>query len=340
MLTLSPIGQRRWARFKAHRRGWWSLWLFLALFGLSLGGELVANDKPLLVTYQGDWYFPAFKRYTEQDFGGELPFQPDYRSAQVRQLIEGQGGQMWFAPIPFAFDTVNYDLMEPAPSAPSGDNWLGTDDQARDVLARVIFGTRVSLLFALALTAASAVIGIAAGALQGYYGGWVDLIGQRVLEVWSGLPVLYLLIILSGFVEPNFWWLLGIMALFSWLSLVDVVRAEFLRSRGLEYVKAARALGVGDAQVIVRHILPNAMSATLTYLPFILTGAIATLSALDFLGFGMPAGSASLGELIGQGKSNLQAPWLGLTAFFALALILSLLVFIGEACRDAFDPRT
>jgi peptide/nickel transport system permease protein/microcin C transport system permease protein len=340
MLTLSPISQRRWARFKAHRRGWWSLWLFLALFGLSLGGELVANDKPLLVTYQGDWYFPAFKRYTEQDFGGELPFQPDYRSAQVRQLIEGQGGRLWFAPIPFAFDTVNYDLTEPAPSPPSGDNWLGTDDQARDVLARVIFGTRISLLFALALTAASAVIGIAAGALQGYYGGWVDLIGQRLLEVWSGLPVLYLLIILSGFVEPNFWWLLGIMALFSWLSLVDVVRAEFLRSRGLEYVKAARALGVGDAQAIVRHILPNAMSATLTYLPFILTGAIATLSALDFLGFGMPAGSASLGELIGQGKSNLQAPWLGLTAFFALALILSLLVFIGEACRDAFDPRT
>jgi microcin C transport system permease protein len=340
MLTLSPIGRRRWARFKAHRRGWWSLWLFLALFGLSLGGELVANDKPLLVTYQGQWYFPAFKRYTEQDFGGELPFQPDYRSAQVRQLIEGQGGRMWFAPIPFAFDTVNYDLTEPAPSPPSGDNWLGTDDQARDVLARVIFGTRISLLFALALTAASALVGIAAGALQGYYGGWVDLIGQRLLEVWSGLPVLYLLIILSGFVEPNFWWLLGIMALFSWLSLVDVVRAEFLRSRGLEYVKAARALGVGDAQVIVRHILPNAMSATLTYLPFILTGAIATLSALDFLGFGMPAGSASLGELIGQGKSNLQAPWLGLTAFFALALILSLLVFIGEACRDAFDPRT
>ncbi|MDD0968430.1 MULTISPECIES: ABC transporter permease [Pseudomonas] len=340
MPTLSPIGQRRWARFKAHRRGWWSLWLFLALFGLSLGGELVANDKPLLVTYQGEWYFPAFKRYTEQDFGGELPFQPDYRSAQVRELIEGQGGRMWFAPIPFGFDTANYDLTEPAPSPPTAENWLGTDDQARDVLARVIFGTRVSLLFALALTAVSALIGIAAGALQGYYGGWVDLLGQRLLEVWSGLPVLYLLIILSGFVEPNFWWLLGIMALFSWLSLVDVVRAEFLRSRGLEYVKAARALGVGDAQVIVRHILPNAMSATLTYLPFILTGAIATLSALDFLGFGMPAGSASLGELIGQGKNNLQAPWLGLTAFFALALILSLLVFIGEACRDAFDPRT
>ncbi|AZD67991.1 microcin C transport system permease protein [Pseudomonas chlororaphis] len=339
MLTLSPIGLRRWQRFKSHRRGWWSLWLFVALFALTLGGELIANDKPLLVAYQGHWYFPAFKRYTEQQFGGELPFQPDYRSASVRQLIEGQGGWLLFAPIPFAFDTVNYDLTEPAPSPPSAQNWLGTDDQARDVLARVIFGTRVSLLFALALTAASALIGIAAGALQGYYGGWIDLLGQRLQEVWSGLPVLYLLIILSGFVEPNFWWLLGIMALFSWLTLVDVVRAEFLRSRSLEYVKAARALGVGDAQVMLRHILPNAMSATLTYLPFILTGAIATLSALDFLGFGMPAGSASLGELIGQGKSNLQAPWLGLTAFFALALILSLLVFIGEACRDAFDPR-
>ncbi|OLF53342.1 ABC transporter permease [Pseudomonas chlororaphis] len=339
MLTLSPLGVRRWQRFKSHRRGWWSLWLFGALFALTLGGELIANDKPLLVSYQGQWYFPAFKRYTEQEFGGQLPFQPDYRSAAVRQLIEGRGGWLLFAPIPFAFDTVNYDLTQPAPSPPSAQNWLGTDDQARDVLARTIFGTRVSLLFALALTAASALIGIAAGALQGYYGGWIDLLGQRLQEVWSGLPVLYLLIILSGFVEPNFWWLLGIMALFSWLALVDVVRAEFLRSRGLEYVKAARALGVGDAQVIVRHILPNAMSATLTYLPFILTGAISTLSALDFLGFGMPAGSASLGELIGQGKSNLQAPWLGLTAFFALALILSLLVFIGEACRDAFDPR-
>ncbi|WP_347900930.1 ABC transporter permease [Pseudomonas purpurea] len=340
MVALSPVGQRRWQRFKAHRRGWWSLWLFLGLFGLSLGGELLANDKPLLVSYEGQWYFPAFKRYTEQDFGGQLPFQPDYRSASVRQLIEGQGGWLLFAPIPFDFDTLNYDLTEPAPSPPSAQNWLGTDDQARDVLARVIFGTRVSLLFALALTAVSALIGIVAGALQGYYGGWVDLLGQRLLEVWSGLPVLYLLIILSGFVEPNFWWLLGIMALFSWLSLVDVVRAEFLRSRSLEYVKAARALGVGDGQVMWRHILPNAMSATLTYLPFILTGAIATLSALDFLGFGMPAGSASLGELIGQGKNNLQAPWLGLTAFFALALILSLLVFIGEACRDAFDPRS
>ncbi|MCU7647314.1 MULTISPECIES: ABC transporter permease [Pseudomonas] len=340
MMPLSPLGRRRWQRFKSHRRGWWSLWLFLGLFTLSLGGELIANDKPLLVACQGQWYFPAFKRYTEQDFGGQLPFQPDYRSAAVRQLIEGQGGWLLFAPIPFGYDTINYELTQPAPSPPSGDNWLGTDDQARDVLARVIFGVRVSLLFALSLTAISALVGIVAGALQGYYGGWVDLWGQRLLEVWSGLPVLYLLIILSGFVEPNFWWLLGIMALFSWLALVDVVRTEFLRSRSLEYVKAARALGVDDLQVMGRHILPNAMNATLSYLPFILTGAIATLSALDFLGFGMPAGSASLGELVAQGKSNLQAPWLGLTAFFVLALILSLLVFIGEGCRDAFDPKS
>jgi len=340
MLRLSPVSRRRLDRFKANRRGWWSLWLFAALFVLSLGGELIANDKPLVLNYQGSLYFPAFKRYTEQEFGGQLPFQADYRSDYVRQLITKDGGWMLFPPIPFSADTPNYDLNKPAPSPPTTVNWLGTDDQARDVLARVIFGARVSILFALALTAVSALIGIAAGALQGYYGGWIDLLGQRLLEVWSGLPVLYLLIILSGFVEPNFWWLLGIMALFSWLALVDVVRAEFLRGRNLEYVKAARALGLTDRKIILRHILPNAMNATLSYLPFILTGAISTLTALDFLGFGMPAGSASLGELIGQGKQNLQAPWLGFTAFFTLALILSLLVFIGEALRDAFDPRS
>ena len=340
MFRLSPVSRRRLDRFKANRRGWWSLWLFAALFVLSLGGELIANDKPLVLSYQGSLYFPVFKRYTEQEFGGQLPFQADYRSDYVRQLITKDGGWMLFPPIPFGADTPNYDLNKPAPSPPTTVNWLGTDDQARDVLARVIFGARVSILFALALTAISALIGIAAGALQGYYGGWIDLLGQRLLEVWSGLPVLYLLIILSGFVEPNFWWLLGIMALFSWLALVDVVRAEFLRGRNLEYVKAARALGLTDRKIILRHILPNAMNATLSYLPFILTGAISTLTALDFLGFGMPAGSASLGELIGQGKQNLQAPWLGFTAFFTLALILSLLVFIGEALRDAFDPRS
>ncbi|WP_407316398.1 ABC transporter permease [Pseudomonas sp. nanlin1] len=339
MLALSPLARRRLDRFKANRRGWWSLWLFLALFVMSLGGELIANDKPLLLKYDGAYYWPVFKRHTEQEFGGQLPFQADYRSDYVRQLIAAKGGWMLFPPIPFSADTPNYDLDQPAPSPPSAVNWLGTDDQSRDVLARVIFGARVSILFALALTAISSLIGIAAGALQGYHGGWVDLLGQRLQEVWSGLPVLYLLIILSGFVEPNFWWLLGIMALFSWLALVDVVRAEFLRGRNLEYVKAARALGLSDRRIIVRHILPNAMNATLSFLPFILTGAISTLTALDFLGFGMPAGSASLGELIAQGKQNLQAPWLGLTAFFTLAVILSLLVFMGEALRDAFDPR-
>ncbi|WP_296267870.1 ABC transporter permease [Pseudomonas sp. UBA6562] len=336
---VSPMTRRRLRRFRSHRRGWWSLWLFGGLLLLSLGAELVANDKPLLLGYHGELYAPALKRYSERQFGGELPFQPDYRSQYVRQLIADQGGWMLFAPIPFGADTPNYDLQVPTPSPPSADNWLGTDDQGRDVLARVLYGTRVSLLFAFALTAISVVVGIAAGALQGYHGGWVDLLGQRLLEVWSGLPVLYLLIILSGFVEPNFWWLLGIMALFSWLGLVDVVRAEFLRGRNLEYVKAARALGLSDLQVMWRHILPNALSATLTFVPFMLTGAITTLTALDFLGFGMPAGSASLGELVAQGKQHLEAPWLGLTAFFALALILALLVFIGEALREAFDPR-
>ncbi|WP_130926822.1 ABC transporter permease [Pseudomonas sp. Sample_14] len=340
MFTLSPLSQRRVAQFKANRRGRWSLWLFIGLCLICLGGELIANDKPLVIRYHDVFYFPILSDYLETDFGGQLPFQPDYASSYVHKLIEDQGGWMLFPPIPFSYDTVNYDLTEPAPSPPSSSNWLGTDDQARDVLARVIFGTRISILFALILTAISALIGILAGALQGYYGGWVDLLGQRVLEIWSGLPVLYLLIILSGFVSPSFWWLLGIMALFSWLALVDVVRAEFLRGRNLEYVKAARALGLTDSELMRRHILPNAMTSTLTYLPFILTGAIATLTSLDFLGFGMPAGTASLGELIGQAKRNLQAPWLGLTAFFALALILSLLVFIGEACRDAFDPRS
>ncbi|MFJ2465996.1 ABC transporter permease [Pseudomonas sp. NPDC087615] len=340
MFTLSPLGQRRVAQFKANRRGRWSLWLFIGLCLICLGGELIANDKPLVIRYHDTFYFPILSEYLETDFGGELPFQPDYASAYVHKLIEDQGGWMLFPPIPFSYDTVNYDLTEPAPSPPSTSNWLGTDDQARDVLARVIFGTRISILFALILTGISALIGIVAGALQGYYGGWVDLLGQRILEIWSGLPVLYLLIILSGFVSPSFWWLLGIMALFSWLALVDVVRAEFLRGRNLEYVKAARALGLTDSELMRRHILPNAMTSTLTYLPFILTGAIATLTALDFLGFGMPAGTASLGELIGQAKRNLQAPWLGLTAFFALALILSLLVFIGEAYRDAFDPQS
>ena len=338
-MKLSPLNRRRFERFKANKRGWWSLWIFLTLFVLSLGAELIANDKPLLVSYDGQWYTPVFKRYPETTFGGEFPLEANYKSPYVRQLIEEQGGWMLWPPIPFDYSSINYELDVPAPAPPSTQNWFGTDDQGRDVLARIIYGFRVSVLFALTLTILSSIIGVIAGALQGFYGGWVDLAGQRFLEIWSGLPVLYLLIILASFVQPNFWWLLGIMLLFSWMSLVDVVRAEFLRGRNLEYVRAARALGMKNGAIMFRHILPNAMVSTMTFMPFILTGAIGTLTALDFLGFGLPAGSPSLGELVAQAKSNLQAPWLGIAAFSVLAIMLSLLVFIGEAARDAFDPR-
>lgn len=338
-MQLSPLNQRRLALFKAHKRGWWSLWLFLALFILSLGAELIANDKPLAVHYDGEWYFPVVKRYPETVFGGEFPLQANYKSPYIQELIAQKDGWILWPPIPYDYASINYELQVPAPAPPSAQNWLGTDDQGRDVLARVIYGFRVSVLFALALTLASSVIGVLFGAVQGYYGGWADLIGQRFLEVWSGLPVLYLLIILASFVQPNFWWLLGIMLLFSWMSLVDVVRAEFLRGRNLEYVRAARALGMNNSGIMYHHILPNAMVSTMTFMPFILTGAIGTLTSLDFLGFGLPAGEPSLGELVAQGKANLQAPWLGISAFVVLALMLSLLVFIGEAARDAFDPR-
>ena len=338
-MALSPINQRRFERFKAHKRGWYSLWLFLVLFVLSLGAEFIANDKPLVVSYDGALYFPVLKRYPETTFGGEFPLQANYKSPYIKELIAEKDGWMLWPVIPFNYSSINYDLQVPAPAPPSLQNWLGTDDQGRDVFARVIYGFRISVLFALTLTLISSVIGVFVGALQGFYGGWVDLIGQRFLEVWSGLPVLYLLIIMASFIQPNFWWLLGIMLLFSWMSLVDLVRAEFLRGRNLEYVRAARALGMQNSAIMFRHILPNAMVSTLTFLPFILTGAIGTLTALDFLGFGLPAGSPSLGELVAQGKSNLQAPWLGISAFTVLALMLSLLVFIGEAARDAFDPR-
>jgi microcin C transport system permease protein len=338
-MELSPINRRRFELFKAHKRGWWSLWLFLFLFALSLGAELIANDKPLAVNYEGQWYFPTLKRYPETTFGGEFPLEANYKTPYIRDLIESKGGSMIWPLIPFSFDTINYELKVPAPAPPSAENWLGTDDQGRDVMARVIYGFRISVLFALTLTLLSSIIGVIAGALQGFYGGWVDLAGQRFLEIWSGLPVLYLLIILASFVQPNFWWLLGIMLLFSWMSLVDVVRAEFLRGRNLEYVRAARALGMQNGAIMFRHILPNAMVSTMTFMPFILTGAIGTLTALDFLGFGLPPGAPSLGELVAQGKSNLQAPWLGISAFMVLAVMLTLLVFIGEAARDAFDPR-
>ena len=339
-MQLSPLNQRRFDLFKAHKRGWWSLWMFLTLFVLSLGAELIANDKPLVVRYDGGWYFPVFKRYPETTFGGEFPLQANYKSPYVRELIEQKDGWMIWPIIPFSYSSINYDLRVPAPAPPSAENWLGTDDQGRDVLARVIYGFRISVLFALTLTLLSSLIGVLAGAVQGFYGGWIDLIGQRFLEIWSGLPVLYLLIILASFVQPNFWWLLGIMLLFSWMSLVDVVRAEFLRGRNLEYVRAARALGMRNGAIMINHILPNAMVSTMTFVPFILTGAIGTLTALDFLGFGLPPGSPSLGELVAQAKSNLQAPWLGISAFAVLAIMLTLLVFIGEAARDAFDPRS
>jgi microcin C transport system permease protein len=339
-MKMSPVNQRRLANFKANKRGFWSLWIFLALFIVSLGAELIANDQPLLIEYKGELYSPALKTYLETDFGGEFESPADFKDPYLQELIEedGQGWILWPL-IRYDHQTINYDLPVPAPSPPSADNLLGTDDQGRDVLARVIYGFRISILFALALTLFSSIIGVIAGAIQGYYGGYVDLLFQRFIEIWSGLPVLFLLIILASLVEPNFWWLLGIMLLFSWMNLVDVVRAEFLRGRNLEYVRAARALGVPNWQIMFRHILPNAMVATLTFMPFIFNGGIVTLTALDFLGFGLPPGSASLGELIAQGKDNLHAPWLGLTAFFALSIMLTLLIFIGEAVRDAFDPR-
>jgi len=335
---MTPVNRRRWQSFRANRRGWWSLWIFLVLFTLSLFAELIANDRPLLVRFDGQWYLPVLREYAETTFGGELPTAADYRDPYVARLIQGHGWMLW-PPIHYSYDTINYDLPVPAPAPPSTENLLGTDDQGRDVLARMIYGFRISVLFGLTLTLASSVIGVTAGAVQGYLGGWVDLLFQRFIEIWSGLPVLYLLIILASVVEPNFWWLLGLMLLFSWMTLVGVVRAEFLRGRNFDYVRAARALGVGNATIMFRHVLPNAMVATLTFLPFVLNGSITTLTSLDFLGFGLPPGSPSLGELLAQGKANLQAPWLGLTAFLVLALMLSLLIFIGEAARDAFDPR-
>ncbi len=339
MPRLTPLGRRRWENFRSNRRGWWSLWIFLALFCFCMGAELWANDKPLLVRYKGEFYAPMVAVYPETAFGGEFPTEADYRDDYVRQLIEAQGWMLW-PPIRYSYDTINWDLAAAAPAPPSRENWLGTDDQGRDIVARLIYGARISILFGLALTAFSSLVGVAAGAVQGYYGGTVDILGQRFIEVWSGLPVLFLLIILASFVEPNFWWLLGIMLLFSWMSLVDVVRAEFLRGRNLEYVRAAKALGLSDAAIMARHVLPNAMVATVTFLPFILNGSITTLTSLDFLGFGLPPGSPSLGELLAQGKANLQAPWIGISAFMVLAVMLSLLVFIGEAARDALDPRT
>jgi microcin C transport system permease protein len=362
LLQLSPLNKRRWENFKANRRGYWSFYIFTLLFIISLFAEFIANDKPFLIEYQGRHYFPVLFTYAETTFGGEFETAADYRDPFVRKLIAENGGYMIWPPIRYSYDTHNLNLPTPAPSPPtwlltdqqcapvaerlggSGCaalewNWLGTDDQGRDVLARVIYGFRISVLFGLVLTIISSIVGVLAGAVQGYFGGWTDLLFQRFIEIWNSIPSLYLLLIISSILVPGFFVLLGILLLFSWVSLVGLVRAEFLRGRNFEYVQAARALGVSNPVIMIRHVLPNAMVATMTFLPFILSSSVMTLTALDFLGLGLPPGSPSLGELLSQGKANVQAPWLGLTGFFALAIMLSLLIFVGEAVRDAFDPR-
>ncbi|MBV9218956.1 MAG: ABC transporter permease [Methylobacteriaceae bacterium] len=369
LLNLSPINQRRLANFKRNKRGYWSFWIFMVLFVGSLFAEFIANDRPIIASYKGEILFPVFVDYPEDKFGGFLA-QTDYRDPFVADEINAHGWMIW-PPVRFSYNTINRDLPQGtaekklgAPAAPTwlltdeecrtgrtpdgktpGScrdiewNWLGTDDQARDLVARLIYGFRISVLFGLILAGISSMIGVAAGAVQGYFGGWLDLIFQRFIEIWSSLPQLYILIILAGILVPGFFMLLGIMLLFSWVTLVHLVRAEFLRARNFEYVTAARALGLSNAKIIFKHLLPNAMVATLTFLPFVLNGSIETLTALDYLGLGMPPGSASLGEILLQGKTNLQAPWLGLTGFFTIAILLSLMVFIGEAARDAFDQR-
>jgi microcin C transport system permease protein len=360
--ALSPINRRRWQNFKLNRRGYWSLWIFLALFIASMFAEFIANDKPYYISFEGKSYFPALVNYPETAFGGDFETTADYRDPYVQKLIADKGGYMLWPPIRFSYDTHNLDLPTPAPSKPTWllteaqckpvvekkqltgcrdleYNWLGTDDQGRDVVARMIYGFRVSVLFGLLLTVISSIIGVAAGAVQGYFGGWTDLLFQRFIEIWTSIPELYLLLIISSILVPGFFILLGILLLFSWVSLVPLVRAEFLRGRNFEYIQAARALGVSNAVIMFRHLLPNAMVATMTMLPFIMSGAVMELTALDFLGFGLPPGSPSLGEMLSQGKANLQAPWLGLSGFFTVAIMLSLLIFIGEAVRDAFDPR-
>ena len=362
LIKLSPVNRRRWETFKANQRGYWSLWIFLALFTVSLFADFIANDKPFLVTYNGKVYFPIFATYPETTFGGDFETAADYRDPYLQKLIAEKGGSLIWPLIRYSYDTHNLDLPTPAPSKPTWlltekecqtvverkglkscrdleYNWLGTDDQGRDVVARIIYGFRISVLFGLTLTIISSIIGVAAGAVQGYFGGWIDLLFQRFIEIWTSLPELYLLLIISSVLVPGFFVLLGILLLFSWVRLVYLVRAEFLRARNFEYIQAARALGVSNLLIIFRHLLPNAMVATMTFLPFIISTSVMTLTALDFLGFGLPPGSPSLGELLSQGKANIQAPWLGMAGFFTVAIMLSLLIFIGEAVRDAFDPR-
>jgi microcin C transport system permease protein len=360
--SLSPINKRRWQNFKANRRGYVSFWLFLVLFVVSLFAEFIANDKPILVRLEGKTFFPVFATYPETAFGGEFETAAEYRDPYLRKLIADKGGTIVWPPIHYSYGTHNLNLPTPAPSPPTWllteaqckeaaakvggkgcadleANWLGTDDGGRDVAARLIYGFRISVLFGLTLTIISSIIGVAAGAVQGYFGGLVDLLFQRFIEIWTAIPSLYLLLIISAVLVPGFFVLLGILLLFSWVSLVGLVRAEFLRGRNFEYIQAARALGVSNRTIMFRHLLPNAMVATMTFLPFILSGSVMTLTALDFLGFGLPPGSPSLGELLSQAKANIQAPWLGFTGFFTVAIMLSLLIFMGEAVRDAFDPR-
>ncbi len=337
-MRLSSPARQRWQRFTANRRAFWSLWIFVALFFITLFAEGIANDRPLLVRYAGSWYAPVLVNYTEKDFGGEFETFANFRDPYLAEKIKTDGWMFW-PPIRYSYDTINYDLQVPAPAPPSADNLLGTDDQGRDVLARAIYGFRLSVLFGLTLTLLASVIGICAGALQGYFGGTLDLLMQRLIEIWSGMPLLYMLIIMSSLIQPAFWPLLLLLLFFKWMALVGPVRAEFLRARNFDYVRAARALGATDFSIMLRHILPNALVSTLSYMPFIISGAINILATLDFIGLGLPPGSPSLGELLNQGKNNLQAPWLGFTAFVTLATLLSLLVFIFEGVRDAFDSR-
>ena len=332
------INKRKMLNFKNNKRGLYSFYILLLMLIFTLPAEFIANDKPLLIKYDNNFYFPIIENYAETVFGGDFETTADYKDTFVTDLIKEKGWLVWPI-IPFNHQTVNYNLNVPAPSPPSFENFLGTDDQARDVLARLIYGFRISILFGFLLTICSSIIGITFGAIQGYLGGLTDLLGQRFIEIWAGMPVLYLLIIVGSIITPSFWVLLILLLLFSWMSLVGVVRAEFLRARNFDYVKAAKCLGMSNRRIIIKHLLPNAMVATITYLPFILAASVTTLTSLDFLGFGLPPGSASLGELLNQGKNNLQAPWLGITGFISISILLSLLVFIGEAIRDAFDPR-
>ena len=337
-MILSPLNKRRLENFKSNKRGLYSFWIFTLLFLISLFADFIANEKPLLIRYNNQIYFPIINEYSETTFGGDFETATDYRDPYVKDLINNNGWMFWPI-IPYTYDTIIRDLAVPAPAPPSKKNWLGTDDQARDVLARLIYGFRISILFGFTLTFFSMVIGVSAGAIQGYFGGKTDLFFQRFMEIWSAIPTLYVLIILASIVQPNFWWLLAILLLFSWMGYVGVVRAEFLRARNFDYIRAARALGVSNFTIMFRHLLPNATVATVTFLPFSLSASVTALSGLDFLGFGLPPGSASLGEMVNQGRNNLQAPWLGLTSFFTLGLMLGLLVFVGEAIRDALDPR-